>query len=57
MPPVHIVVYLFNKFYKYRFTCRHPGTKNLLLNSGDMCLKLTGAPCMPLSPGPPGNPG
>lgn len=58
-PPAHLAVYLFNKYSKYRFACRYPNTKKhyLVLQSGDEGMTLTGAPCMPMSPGLPGNPG
>lgn len=32
-------------------------TSYLVLHSGDEGMTLTGAPCMPMSPGLPGNPG
>ena len=58
-PPALNVVLLFHTHSKYRFTCRHPSTKNhyLELHSGDEGMPLTSAPCMPMSPGLPGNPG
>ena len=50
--PAHFVV-------KYIFTCRSSDANNnyLLLHRGDEGVTLTGAPCIPTSPGLPGNPG
>lgn len=51
-----IRTYCYNKVFSIHAvkmdTCRHPNAIR-----GDEGMTLTGAPCMPMSPGLPGNPG